>query len=204
VWGIASVKNTLYVLVWDDTGTPEWLLSGLFEIGAQPVPAHWEFALGLPSGRFEEEWQALWGYPRLVRDPAHREGLVEGEPEELDFFFTQIAEDALSTGLWDYLLSRDTSEALQLSELLEGLGTQVDRAAGDSTLIRPAAKVIELLVERGDLLVGDLEIREDGSLAVKPWDLSPSDIYHRIQRDWSELEEPKHVNAICWLEMNSS
>jgi hypothetical protein len=200
VWGLGAVGEAMDALIWDDTGLPNWLPIGLFEIATQRIPADWEFCLDLASKPAQRRW-AIWGYPQLVRDSAHRAGLAERTPESLECFFTQLARHAAGAALSDGFLSGVAGGAVQFSEFLEEFGAQLDRSADDPSLIRPAAKAIQLLVDRGDLIVGDVKTQNNGSLAVSPWSLSPADIYRYIRRAWTELDEPKHVNAICWLEL---
>ena len=201
IWGLEVFRGALDALIWDDSGLPNWLPVGLLEISAQAIPAGWEVGLYQDSGG-ADLLRVIWGYPRLVRDPDHSESLEERSPAALDSFFTYLAEDALSSGLWDRLRSRAKGDPLQLSEFLEDLGARLERPSSDPTLTRPAAKVIQLLVERDDLVVGSITTRDDGSLAVRPWSLGSIDIYQRIQHEGSELEKPEQ-NAGCWLEVTS-
>lgn len=91
VLGMGLWENVLSVLVRDDWGKPCFARAGLFELGSGEMPEGWRFALGpgiRATGR--ELWMqpcgAVWGYARLVDDPAHAAALEERDPEALAIF----------------------------------------------------------------------------------------------------------------------
>jgi hypothetical protein len=87
-------ETVLLVLVCDETRTPTWLPIGLFDFDSQSVPADWEFALldakAASGGEYVSRWVALWGYSELVRDTAHSDALMEGDPAAVDVFFREL------------------------------------------------------------------------------------------------------------------
>lgn len=91
VFGLGVYETVLLGLVQDDTEYPNWMPMGLFEVKAIECPTRWEFALldgiGASGGQAPATWTALWGYPELVRNAAHRDGLIEREPKDLAVFF---------------------------------------------------------------------------------------------------------------------
>jgi hypothetical protein len=95
VLGMGLFETTLLVLVLDDTRSPSWLPAGLFEFDQQKVPDNWEFALvdGLAAsgGAASNRWAAKWGYPELVRNASHSDGLMERDPAAIDVFFEELA-----------------------------------------------------------------------------------------------------------------
>jgi len=203
IWGLTVHEGSLDALVWDNTGRPNWLPIGLFDIPEQPIPTHWEFRIVRTASLQAQGYRAILGYPQLVRDLGHLDGLADRVPKDLDDFFTQVAKYALDNGLRSFVASADIDRPIQFSELLQAVGAQLQRTTEDPALITPTAKTIQLLLEQGTLIVGDLVSQEDGSVSVDPWPLSPSRISERIQRDWLELDEPKEINSICWLELSS-
>jgi len=95
VFGMGLLGEVLAVLVVEDGCSPGFLPVGLFDFTSQKLPDEWEFAVhnriaasgsGEPSG-----WVAMWGYPELVRDPAHAELLVDRDPDALGTFYLQLA-----------------------------------------------------------------------------------------------------------------
>jgi hypothetical protein len=102
VLGLGIWETVLVALVCDETGKPNWLPVGLFEITSQHVPADWEFALldGLAAsgGDASNRWVARVGYPELVRNPSHSDELVERDPAALRIFFRELAETSEKCG----------------------------------------------------------------------------------------------------------
>lgn len=85
--------EVLIVLVRDDSGMPNWLPSGLFDLRGI-TPSHWEFALidgaaasgaGSPRG-----WIARWGYPEIVDGDQHINALIDREPVALRRFRAEV------------------------------------------------------------------------------------------------------------------
>jgi hypothetical protein len=93
--GMGLWETTLVALMCDDTGKPNWLPIGLFEFEPQLVPAHWEFALcdgrAASGGDALNRWVARWGYPELVRNEGHSDGLIERDPDALQIFFRELS-----------------------------------------------------------------------------------------------------------------
>ena len=101
IMGMGIFETDFSVLICDETGKPFWHPIGLFEIAAQEIPPHWEFCLldgvAASGGDSINRWVAKWGYPELVRDPAHSESLMDRNPVALDLFFRRLAESSLQT-----------------------------------------------------------------------------------------------------------
>jgi hypothetical protein len=95
IMGMGIFESDLSVLVCDETGKPNWLPIGLFEIPAGELPSGWEFCLCDPKaasgGESLNRWVAKWGYRELVRNPDHSDGLIERDPEALKIFFEELA-----------------------------------------------------------------------------------------------------------------
>jgi hypothetical protein len=93
VYGLGWFSSHLSILIYSDAHSPDWLPVGLFELGTQPMPDYWEFAvrdrLAASGGESFGKWVAIWGYPELVRNPAHSDGLIEGETEHLKLFYAE-------------------------------------------------------------------------------------------------------------------
>lgn len=85
VAGLGVRGTSPCLLVRDDTGNPCWCPIGLFTVEPQPVPRHWLFGLDLPSNT-----TSLLGYPALVRDPGHLDGLEKRRPEALTLFDDEL------------------------------------------------------------------------------------------------------------------
>lgn len=91
VAGLGIFETILLALVCDDTGKPNWLPVGLFDLEDMEVADSWHFAVrngllaagGDPTG----QWIAMWGYKELVFDPRHSEALIDREPEALAVFY---------------------------------------------------------------------------------------------------------------------
>lgn len=103
VMGMGIFGSTLIALVRDDTGKPNWLPVGLFDFGAQALPAGWEFSVTdarAASGVSDppKGWVAKWGYPELVRNPLHTDLLIERDPTAIEIFDREvIAAEARAT-----------------------------------------------------------------------------------------------------------
>jgi hypothetical protein len=96
VLGLGIFSSILAALVCDDTRKPSWLPVGLFDFPKQSLPTNWEFRLHdgrAASGVVDEvyHWVAIWGYPELVHNISHSDGLMERDPEALDFFYNELA-----------------------------------------------------------------------------------------------------------------
>lgn len=94
VLGLGIFDTVLSALVRDETGLPAWLPIGLFEFEVSTMPADWEFALldgnAASGGDSLNRWVARWGYPELVRDDRHSDGLVERDVEALKIFYREL------------------------------------------------------------------------------------------------------------------
>ena len=95
VMGMGIWGSTLIALVRDNTGKPNWLPAGLFDLGSKKFPSDWQFTLidGLAaSGAIDpsNRWVARWGYPELIRDPAHSDQLVERDSAALEVFYREL------------------------------------------------------------------------------------------------------------------
>jgi hypothetical protein len=93
VYGLAWFSSTLSVLIYSDANAPDWLPVGLFEIAPQSMPAYWEFAVRDPlaasGGDSLGKLVAIWGYPELVHNPEHNDGLVDRDAEHLKLFHSE-------------------------------------------------------------------------------------------------------------------
>jgi len=96
VLGMGIWETVLHVLVRDDEGNPNWCPLAAFDCARQRIPTTWEFATReglLASGRdIWTRWVAQWGYPELVRDPAHSDALMERDPAALATWLSVLAE----------------------------------------------------------------------------------------------------------------
>ncbi len=92
--GMGIWQTVLMVLVRDDTLRPSWLPVGLFEMSSSRLPEDWEFVildrLAASGGEASNRWVAVWGYPELVRNRAHSDGLIERDPEALSIFDHEV------------------------------------------------------------------------------------------------------------------
>lgn len=92
--GIGLFDTILLGLLCDDTGKPNWLPIGLFDIAEQDIPTDWRFSLldgkAASGGESSNRWIAKWGYPELVDELRHSDQLIEREPGALDIFFRQL------------------------------------------------------------------------------------------------------------------
>jgi hypothetical protein len=94
ILGLGIFESVLLALVKDDTDKPRWLPVGLFEFDFQKIPTDWEFALhdgrAASGGDASDRWVARWGYPELVRDESHSDGLIEGDVHALETFTREV------------------------------------------------------------------------------------------------------------------
>lgn len=90
VAGIGLYETVLLALIEDDSGMPNWLPVGLFDIVGEQLPTRWTFAIldgvAASGGDASGRWVAKWGYPELVRDPAHSDALINRDPDALAIF----------------------------------------------------------------------------------------------------------------------
>jgi hypothetical protein len=99
IGGLGLFETTLLALALDDTGKPNWLPVGLFDLTDAETPVGWRFAVldgaaASGAGPPGDDWVALWGYPELVHDRRHRDGLVERDPSALEVFFREVGRNA--------------------------------------------------------------------------------------------------------------
>jgi hypothetical protein len=87
--GLGIFEHVPLVLIRDDTEGPNWLPLAAFDVPAQSTPAHWEFVAEIAE-LANSGWTARWGYPRLVRELAHVEALIERNPEALAIFHDEV------------------------------------------------------------------------------------------------------------------
>lgn len=94
VLGLGIFETVLLALVCDETGKPNWLPIGLFELESTILPVDWEFAvvdgLAASGGDASDRWVARWGYRELVRDGRHSDALIEREPGALEIFTREL------------------------------------------------------------------------------------------------------------------
>lgn len=103
VLGLAWSKSTLLTLVFDESRMPSFLPVGLFDFEtASLLPARWEFKVEEPvaasGGAQPSINMAVWGYPELVRNPLHGEGLQLRDPDALKIFFRELQEENEAAG----------------------------------------------------------------------------------------------------------
>jgi hypothetical protein len=74
-------ESTILALVIDETGKPNWLPAGLFDMSSLPLPSNWNFrvldALATAGGEITDRWIAVWAPPGLVDTPAQIAAVVE-------------------------------------------------------------------------------------------------------------------------------
>jgi hypothetical protein len=96
--GMGIWETVVMILVRDDTGGPSWLPVGLFDINASSLPEDWEFVvldgIAASGGDASNRWVAMWGYPELVRNRAHSDGLIDRDPQALAVFDREERERA--------------------------------------------------------------------------------------------------------------
>lgn len=93
VFGLGLFGTTLLALVLDDTGKPNWLPVGLFDLTDCEIPHGWHFGVfnevAASGSAPSDGWVALWGYPDLVHDRRHIDRLVERDPAAMEVFFRE-------------------------------------------------------------------------------------------------------------------
>lgn len=93
--GLGIFETVMLALVCDESERPNWLPVGVFEIEPTMLPTDWEFAVldavGASGGDVSNRWVARWGYPELVHDDRHLEGLIERDPAALEVFSQELA-----------------------------------------------------------------------------------------------------------------
>lgn len=97
ILGLGLFETTLFALVCDNTGKPNWLPVGLFDIPPTALPPGWEFSLidgvAASGGDASNRWVARWGYTDLVRGDDHVVALIERDPEALRIFFQELKKE---------------------------------------------------------------------------------------------------------------
>jgi hypothetical protein len=94
VVGLGIFETVLLALVCDETGKPNWLPIGLFEIEGTSLPDDWEFSLldgaAASGGEASNRWVARWGYAELVHNDRHSDALIERDPAALEIFYREL------------------------------------------------------------------------------------------------------------------
>lgn len=207
IYGLMLRDGPLMALTLDDGGNPNWYPVQLFEWTKQTLPAEWGFIvreLPVPSFELEREptVEAVWGYPELIGDVLYSNKLLDRQAVAMNVFFRRVASDALQNGLLRDLRSRGMIEAVQLAELLQGVAKYLDQPPDKAMLMRPTAMTVQLLVDCGDAVVGDLVMGEHGRLCVLPWE--PADeIRERIERNWDDLFQGEVPTEIAGIELSA-
>jgi hypothetical protein len=88
VHGLSLFKLGLIVLVLDETSLPNWYPVELFEVVDGQVSPEWIFATGNEG---ELGTSAVFGYPELAQNPAHRFGIEDRDDDALQIFFGEVA-----------------------------------------------------------------------------------------------------------------
>ena len=87
VYATAIFFDDLTSLIQNDFGDARWEAPYFFQELDGRLPAYWEFRAfsddGL-TGPVRRRFQAIWGYPELVRHPAHNDGLQDNRGEDVD------------------------------------------------------------------------------------------------------------------------
>lgn len=92
VYGVGIWGHALHVLVQDDDQWPRWCPAALFRYEPQPIPPHWTFRIYDAIHQeepIETRWQAVWGYPDLVKD-GYSDLLQEGDEEARQVFVREV------------------------------------------------------------------------------------------------------------------
>lgn len=167
VFGLGIFGATLLALVCDETGLPNWLPLDLFEVDPQLLPTQWEFTVRgqavAEQKETQDRWVAVWGYPELVRNASHSDGLLERDRGALDIFSREVAKCVMTRGLQSELLRSGQDDVLQLSEVISGVGAFLSKDPHDLALMWPTIKAVEQLLESGYVIAGDVKGGDDGS-----------------------------------------
>lgn len=83
VYGLALYTARIIAMVRSDDGRPNWCPFEWFRIVDGRMPNGWEVSSVDPSG---QTLQFLFGYPQLVNDPDHYDGLLEREAQAISIF----------------------------------------------------------------------------------------------------------------------
>ncbi|MEV4334160.1 hypothetical protein AB0K02_27130 [Streptomyces sp. NPDC049597] len=83
VYGLAQYASRAIVLVRSDDDRPNWCPLEWFRVVDGHIPGDWEFSVVDPTG---SALQLLFGYPELVNDPDHYDGLLERDPRAISVF----------------------------------------------------------------------------------------------------------------------
>jgi hypothetical protein len=83
VYGLAQYADRTITLVRSDDGRPNWCPLDWFRVVDGRMPGGWEFSVVDPTG---PALQLLFGYPQLVKDPEHYDGLLERDAQAISIF----------------------------------------------------------------------------------------------------------------------
>jgi hypothetical protein len=89
VYAISIYRGVPHFLLLDGTQRPNWYPSDLFAVSEADVPTHWKVQ-STPSNF--DGLQLLIGYPRLIDDEGHYDGLLEREPSSMAAFFGEVSQ----------------------------------------------------------------------------------------------------------------
>lgn len=86
VFGMASWKGEINILLEDDAGLPKWFPISIFYPFNASLPNDWFF---ISVENEQGDLKALWGYKKLINDGRHYDDLLELEPEALREFYEE-------------------------------------------------------------------------------------------------------------------
>ena len=93
IYATAIFFDDLTYLIQNDFGDARWEAPYFFQELDGRLPPYWEFRAfsddGL-TGPVRRRFQAIWGYPELVRHPAHNDGLQDNRGEDVDLFAQEV------------------------------------------------------------------------------------------------------------------
>ena len=93
VYGMSLYNDDLKYLIRNDSGHARWKAPYFFKEVDSRLPPYWEFRAfdqtGL-TGFSRRTFQAIWGYPILVRHPEHNSGLIDIVPYDMEVFAEEI------------------------------------------------------------------------------------------------------------------
>ncbi len=94
VYATSVFYDDVRLLVQNDNGDARWKAPYFFEEVDGRVPPYWEFHAFDQEGLFglaRRTFQAIWGYPELVQDLEHNDGLQDNRDADVQIFLGEVA-----------------------------------------------------------------------------------------------------------------
>lgn len=107
----------------------------------------------------------------------------------------------MSDAIRHELLDRGLDDMLQLAEVVSVVRRHLGLEIKDPGVRRATLKILRDMLDRGEVIAGDVDKDEKGVLCVRSWGLPSAETIEKIDRDWSSDRPMPNLGEVVWCEL---